>query len=73
MKNFTIVDSNDNVIESNITEEQVAELLGRTETSSDGFNYFMEPKDEDILNEMKSSEYAPSFRFIKEIEDSISE
>lgn len=71
MKNFTIVDSNDNVIESNLTEEQVNELLNRDETTNDGFNYFMEPKDDVILSEMKSSEYAPSFRFIKEIEDSI--
>lgn len=71
MKNFNIVDNNDNVIESNITEEQVNELLNRDETTFDGFNYFMEPNDEVILNEMKASEYAPSFRFIKMVEDSI--
>lgn len=71
MKNFTITDVNDNVIESNVTEEQVNELLNRNETSFDGFNYFMQPKDEVILNEMKASEHAQSIKFIKIVEDSI--
>jgi hypothetical protein len=64
MKNFIIVDVNDNLIESNINEERVNELMNR-ESAADELNYFMWPNDDVILSEMKSSEYSESMRFIK--------
>jgi hypothetical protein len=72
MKNFIIVDVNNNVIESNINEEQVNELINR-EVANDELNYFMWPNDDVILNEMKSSEHSSNMRFIKNSEDTISE
>ncbi len=69
MNQFNIIDVNNNIIESNITEEQVMEILNRDETSFDGYNYFLWPNDETILNEIKSSEYSENFRLIKRIEE----
>jgi len=67
MAQINILDVNDNIIESNITEEQVAELINR-ELSPDGLAYYFYPGDEVQLNEMKSSEHSQSIRFIKRVE-----
>ena len=67
MAQINILDVNDNIIESNITEEKVTELINR-EISPDGLNYYFYPGDEVQLNEMKSSEYSESIRFIKTVE-----
>jgi hypothetical protein len=69
MNKFNIVDIDNNIIESNITEEQVNQLMNR-EVADDELNYFMWPNDDVILNEMKSSEYSARMRFIKHTEDS---
>jgi hypothetical protein len=63
MNKFSIVDIDDNLIESNINEERVNELMNR-EVAADELNYFMWPNDDVILSEMKSSEYSESMRFI---------
>jgi len=67
MAQINILDVNDNIIESNITEEKVAELINR-ELSPDGLAYYFYPGDETQLNEMKSSEHSESIRFIKRVE-----
>jgi hypothetical protein len=67
MAQINIIDVNDNIIESNITEEQVAELINR-DLSPDGLAYYYYPGDETQLNEIKSSEYSESIRFIKTVE-----
>jgi hypothetical protein len=64
MNQINIVDVDNNLIESNITEEKVIELMNR-EIATDQLNYFMWPHDDVILSEMKSSEYSESMRFIK--------
>jgi len=69
MNKFNIVDMDNNIIESNITEEQVNELMNR-EVAVDNLNYFFWPKEADKLNELKSSEYSASIRFIKYSDDS---
>jgi hypothetical protein len=73
MNQFNIIDVDNNIITSNITEEQVTELMNRDETTFDGYNYFLWPNDDAILNDIKSSEYSQNFRLIKKIEDSIEE
>jgi hypothetical protein len=73
MNQFNIIDVDNNIITSNITEEQVAELMNTDETTFDGYNYFLWPNDDVILNEMKSSEYSQSFRLIKPVGESIEE
>lgn len=67
MAQINIIDVNDNIIESNITEERVTELVNR-ELSPDGLAYYYYPGDEIQLNEMKSSEHSESIRFIKTVE-----
>ena len=67
MAQINILDVNDNIIESNITEERVTELINR-DLSPDGLAYYYYPGDEVQLNEMKSSEYSESIRFIKRVE-----
>ena len=67
MAQINIIDVNDNIIESNITEERVTELVNR-ELSPDGLAYYYYPGDEVQLNEMKLSEHSESIRFIKGIE-----
>lgn len=67
MAQINILDVNDNIIESNITEEKVAELINR-ELSPDGLAYYFYPGDEAQLNEFKSAEYSESIRFIKRVE-----
>lgn len=67
MAQINILDVNDNIIESNITEEKVTELINR-ELSPDGLAYYFYPGDTNQLNEMKSSEHSESIRFIKRVE-----
>jgi hypothetical protein len=67
MTQINILDVNDNIIESNITEEKVAELINR-DLSPDGLAYYFYPGDEAQLNEFKSAEYSESIRFIKRVE-----
>jgi uncharacterized protein YcfL len=68
MAEINILDVNDNIIESNITEEQVTELINR-EISPDGLNYYFYPGDATQLNEFKTAEYSESIRFIKRVEN----
>jgi len=67
MAQINILDVNDNIIESNITEEKVAELINR-DLSPDGLAYYFYPGDEAQLNEFKSVEHSESIRFIKRVE-----
>jgi hypothetical protein len=67
MAQINILDVNDNIIESNITEEKVTELINR-DLSPDGLAYYFYPGDETQLNEFKSAEYSESIRFIKRVE-----
>lgn len=67
MAQINILDVNDNIIESNITEEKVTELINR-DLSPDGLAYYYYPGDEAQLNEFKSAEYSESIRFIKRVE-----
>jgi hypothetical protein len=69
MNKFNIIDIDNNIIESNITEEQVTQLMNG-EVAEGALNYFMWPNDDVILSEMKSSEYSESIRLIKHTEDS---
>jgi hypothetical protein len=68
MAQISILDVNDNIIESNITEEKVTELINR-EISPDGLNYYFYPGDVAQLNEFKTAEYSESIRFIKRVEN----
>ena len=67
MTQINILDVNDNIIESNITEEKVTELINR-DLSPDGLAYYFYPGDEAQLNEFKTAEYSESIRFIKRVE-----
>ena len=49
MAQINILDVNDNIIESNITEEHVTELINR-DLSPDGLAYYYYPGDEVQLN-----------------------
>ena len=65
MKTFQILDSNDVVLENNVTEEVANGLMESSEDKE--FNYFIYPLDSEIKSELVSGETADKIRFIKEI------
>ena len=65
MKTFQILDSNDVVLEDNVTEEVATTLIG--DDNGNEFNYFIYPLDAEIKSELVSGETADKIRFIKEI------
>jgi hypothetical protein len=65
MRTFQILDSNDVVLEDNVTEEVATTLIG--DGNGNEFNYFIYPLDVEIKSELVSDEPADKIRFIKEI------
>lgn len=65
MRAFQILDSNDVVLEDNVTEEVVTTLMGDDNGSE--FNYFFYPLDVEIKSSLVSDDTLNKIRFIKEI------
>jgi|Laugrespbdmm15sn_2_1035079.scaffolds.fasta_scaffold306444_1 hypothetical protein len=65
MRAFQILDSNDVVLEDNVTEEVVTTLMGDDNGSE--FNYFFYPLDAEIKSSLVSDDTLNKIRFIKEI------
>jgi len=65
MRTFQILDSNDVVLENNVTEEVVNTLMG--DDNGTEFNYFFYPLDAEIKSALVSDDTLNKIKFIKEI------
>jgi len=65
MRTFQILDSNDVVLENNVTEEVVNTLMG--DDNGNEFNYFFYPLDAEIKSALVSDDTLNKIKFIKEI------
>ena len=63
---YNLIDSNEAVIESNVSEEAAIALLEKNHTDKDGFSYFYYPIDEVKREELKQDR-GDTLRFVKPV------